>query len=401
MFGNYYVFDALNPVGPLLESQLGFTQAEIGRLDTAYNVAALLVLVAGGVVIDRVGTRSSMVAFAALTAAGGAIMALGQTPLVMAAGRFVLGLGAEPLIVAATTVLGRWFKGKELSFAMGVNLAVARLGSVAADSSRVWAAPLFGSWQPPLLVAAAVATASVGAAAVYAALERRAEGARATGGVQTDKLVLSDLVRFDRGYWYVVALCVTFYSAVFPFRRFANILLSDVHGVSQEAAAALNGALPFAAMIATPLFGLLVDYVGRRALLMTLGSALLVPTFLVVGRAGVPPVVPVALLGVAFSLVPAIMWPAVAYLVEEKRLGTAYALMTFCQQVGWGVVSWALGGLNDANGADAKNPGGYAPGLELLAALGLAGLVFSALLWLSERGPRARGLETITARQQH
>ncbi len=401
MFGNYYVFDALNPVSPLLESQLGFTQAEIGRLDTAYNLAALLVLIAGGVVIDRVGTKRAMVAFAVVTAAGGAFVAVGETPLLMAAGRFVLGLGAEPLIVAATTVLGRWFKGKELSFAMGVNLAIARLGSVAADSSRVWAAPLFGRWQEPLFVAAAVATASVGAAVVYAALERRAEGAIASGGGQSDKLVLADLVRFDRGYWYLVALCVTFYSAVFPFRRFANILLSDVHGVSQEAAAALNGALPFAAMIATPLFGLLVDYAGRRALLMTAGTALLVPTFLLVDHAGIPPVVPMALLGVAFSLVPAIMWPAVAYLVDEKRLGTAYALMSFCQQIGWGAVSWALGGLNDARLAGARNPGGYAPGLHLLAALGVVGLLFSALLWLSERGPRARGLETITVRQEH
>jgi MFS family permease len=399
IFGNYYVFDALNPVGPLLESQLGFTQAQIGRLDTAYNVAALLVLMAGGVVIDRVGTKRAMVAFAVVTAAGGAFIAFGRTPALMAAGRFVLGLGAEPLIVAATTVLGRWFKGKELSFAMGMNLAIARLGSVAADSSRVWAAPLFESWQRPLFLAALVATASVGAAVAYAALERRAEGAFApTRGGPSDRLVLADLVRFDRGYWYVVALCVTFYSAVFPFRRFANILLADVHGVSQEAAAALNGALPLAAMIATPLFGILVDYAGRRALLMTAGSALLVPTFLLVGRAGVAPIVPIALLGVAFSLVPAIMWPAVAYLVDEKRLGTAYALMTFCQQVGWGAVSWALGGLNDASGAGAGNAAGYAPGLRLLAGLGLVGLLFSALLWRTERGPRARGLETITAR---
>jgi len=144
MFGNYYVFDALNPVGPLLEGQLGFGQAQIGALDSAYNVAALLVLLLGGVIIDRVGTKRAMVLFGAVTAAGGLVIAFGREYPVMAAGRFVLGLGAEPLIVAATTVLGRWFKGKELAFAMGLNLMIARIGSVAADNSATWAAGLSG-----------------------------------------------------------------------------------------------------------------------------------------------------------------------------------------------------------------------------------------------------------------
>src|SRR5574342_484083 len=156
MFGNYYVFDALNPVGPLLEKQLGFSQTQIGSLDTAYNVAALLVLIAGGVIIDRVGTKRAMVAFGVITAAGGLLISLFPAYVGMAAGRFLLGLGAEPFIVAATTVLGRWFKGKELGFAMAVNLVIARLGSAAADRASGWAAPLFSSWQPPLLLAAGV-----------------------------------------------------------------------------------------------------------------------------------------------------------------------------------------------------------------------------------------------------
>src|SRR5512136_406362 len=175
MFGNYYVFDALNPVGPLLESQLGFDQAQIGLLDSAYNVAALLVLIAGGVVVDRGGTKRAMILFAAVTALGGLVIALGREYPVMAAGRFVLGLGAEPLIVAATTVLGRWFKGKELAFAMGLNLMIARIGSVAADNSATWARGLFGSWQPPLFLAAAVGVTAVVGGVAYALLERAAE----------------------------------------------------------------------------------------------------------------------------------------------------------------------------------------------------------------------------------
>ncbi len=281
-------------------------------------------------------------------------------------------------------------------FAMGINLTIARLGSVAADNSPNLAPGLFHSWQPPLLLAAAFGGLCIVGGVVYAAIERRAQR---RGGIDTsvttDKLVPGDLVRFDRTYWYVVGLCVTFYAAVFPFRRFANIFFVDAHGASPEQAAFLNGLLPLTAMVATPVFGLIVDRIGRRALLMTLGSLLLVPAFLLMAHSGLPLGVPVAMLGLSFSLVPAILWPSVAYLVDEKRLGTAYALMTFCQQIGWAAMSWAVGRANDVSAASASNPGGYDPGMWMFAALGFLGLSFSALLWRAETRPGAHGLETI------
>jgi len=415
MFGNYYVFDALNPVGPLLESQLGFGQAQIGALDSAYNLAALLVLILGGVVVDRVGTKRAMILFGLVTALGGLVIAFGREYPVMVAGRFVLGLGAEPLIVAATTVLGRWFKGKELAFAMGLNLMIARIGSVAADNSASWARGLFASWQPPLLLAAALGLTTVAGGLLYAALERGAERRFDLGRAgPTDRLVLGDLVRFGRSYWLVVGLCVTFYSAVFPFRRFANLFFEQAHGASSQQAGFMNSLLPWVAMFATPVLGLVVDRIGHRALLMTVGSAMLIPSFLWMAYGAMPlpqPVelpgflswlplmwpipAPVALLGLSFSLVPAILWPAVTYLVDEKRLGTAYALMTFCQQIGWAALSWTVGKANDVAGASAANPAGYLPGMWVFASLGILGLAFSALLWRAERG---HGLETVKAR---
>jgi MFS family permease len=403
MFGNYYVFDALYPVTPLLQSQLGFSDAQVGLLDTAYNVAALLTLLAGGVLIDRLGTARSALLFGTIGAAGAALIALlpaalpGSPALAMAAGRFVLGVGSELFIVAATTVVSRWFRGREISFALAIQLFIGRLGSWVADQSPDFGRALFHSWQPPLLVAAALGLLWLVFAAVYASLERSASrrfgAARAPA---TDKLVLADLVRFGRSYWWVVGLCVAFYATIFPFRTFANLYLIQAHGVTPEAAGTLKSVLPLVSMFGMPLFGLLADRVGHRALLMTAGSALLVPPFLLMAYGALPLWVPMAMLGVAFALVPAVLWPAVTYLVPDARLGSAYALMTFCQQAAWAGMSWGIGAANDAAGASAANPAGWLPALWMLAALAAAGFVFSFLLWREERGPGAHGLEAVS-----
>jgi MFS family permease len=416
MFGNYYVFDALYPVTPFLQSQLGFTDQQIGVLDTAYNVAALLTLVAGGVLIDRLGTARSAVLFAAVGAAGSIGIAFLPAlfprwpAAAMLAGRFVLGVGSELFIVAATTVVGRWFKGKEISFALAVQLVVARFGSLLADKSPDFAARLFTGWQPPLVLAAGLGVAWLVFAVVYAGLENRAARrytvARAGA---TDKLVVADLVRFDLGYWWVVGLCVAFYATIFPFRTFANLFLIQARGVAPDAAGNLKSVLPLLSMIGMPLFGILADRIGKRALLMAIGSALLVPPFLMLlywktgvllPRVGLPwRGITVLSAGTpadaVIALVPAVLWPAVTYLVPDARLGSAYALMTFCQQVGWAAMSWGLGKVNDLAGASAEHPAGWVPSMWMLAALATLGFVFSFLLWRSERGPAAHGLEAV------
>ncbi|ABS28128.1 MFS transporter [Anaeromyxobacter sp. Fw109-5] len=405
MFGNYYVFDALYPVTPLLQEQLGFTDQQIGLLDTAYNVAALLTLIAGGVLIDRLGTARAAVLFGAVGAAGSALIAFlpaavpGAPALSMAAGRFVLGVGSELFIVAATTVVGRWFKGKEISSALAVQLLIARFGSWVADRSPDLAKELFGGWQPPLLLAASFGVLWLVFAVVYAALETYAGRRYGVGrAVQTDKLVLGDLVRFSRGYWWVVGLCVAFYATIFPFRTFANLFFIQAHGVAPETAGALKSWLPLLSMIGMPIFGLLADLIGKRALLMTVGSALLVPPFLLMAYTDLPLELSMAMLGLSFALVPAVLWPAVTYLVPEARLGSAYALMTFCQQAAWALMSWGIGAVNDAAGASAQHPAGWLPAMWMLAGLATAGFVFSFLLWREERGPGAHGLEARAGR---
>lgn len=401
MAGNYYIYDSIAPIADLLSAQLGYTDTQIGWLNAIYSVAAIGTLLIGGVIIDRVGTKKASLFFAVLCLLGALINVSSGALWVMLAGRFVLGLGAESLIVAVTTALAKWFKGKELGFAFGINLLVARLASVAADNSPTWAQPLYASWRPPLFLAVVAGVIGVFGAAVYWYLESRAETRYRLGEAgETDKLVLGDLFRFGKSYWYIVGLCLVFYSAVFPFRTFAIKFFMEGHGTTREFGGFLNSLLPLSAMIATPLFGLLVDKVARRALFMLVGSALLFPAFaLLVPRpeAAISLYVPVALLGIGFSLVPAVMWPAVTYVVDAKRLGTAYALMTLVQQVGVLAVNWGIGWANDASAASAANPTGYALGMWVFSTLGFLGIVFAWLLRRAETGPGAHGLETIRA----
>jgi MFS family permease len=398
MFANYYVYDSIAPIADILKSDLGFSDENIGQLYSVYSIAAVIVLLVGGVIIDKFGTAKSTVLFASICTVAGVLMAVTSDLNVMLAARFLLGIGSEPLIVAITTALAKWFKGRELSFAFGINLTIARLGSVSADWSPTWAEFAYGGFQGPLVVAAVIGLLCMVAAIAYAVLERIAARRYGLGKAgEVDKLVLSDLFVFSRSFWLVVLLCVTFYSAIFPFRSFAIKFFIESWDMTRQAAGQYNSVLPLAAMFATPLFGLLVDKVGKRALFMAFGSLLLMPVYVIMAYHLAPLWVPIVMMGIAFSLIPAVMWPSVAYIVEERRLGTAYAVMTLIQQIGVAGMNWLIGRTNDAFQASAANPVGYAPGMWIFSTLGFLALFFAIMLRREETGPNAHGLETITA----
>jgi len=417
MFGNYYIYDSIATVFDLLSSQLQFTDQQLGLFYTSYSIAAIVVLLIGGYIIDRFGTKKSILLFAGICLIAAIVIASSPEFGIMLTGRFILGIGSEPLIVAVTTALAKWFKGKELSFAFGVNLLIARLGSVSADWSPSFARPLYVNWQDPLWLATAFAGISIAGAILYWILESKSERThKLAEEEETEKLDIKSLYKFSRSYWYVVALCVVFYSTVFPFRAFAIKYFIEAHGLSRDAGGILNSILPLAAGVATPLFGLMVDKIGKRSLFMAIGSLILLPLFLVVTYLPAGPDISITLpflgnytwpltllivmmlLGIAFSLIPAIMWPSVAYIVEQKRLGSGYSLMTLCQQIGMAAIPWVIGSLNDAFSAGPENPGGYTPGMWVFTALASLGLLFSFLLWKTEKGPGAHGLETITTK---
>jgi MYXO-CTERM domain-containing protein len=400
MFGNYYVYDSVSPLADVLKAQLGFSDANIGLLNAIYSIPNVFMVLIGGLIIDRIGTRKATLLFGVLCFAGAALTAASGSLAPMAAGRLIFGLGAESLIVAVTTAIAKWFRGKELSFAFGINLTIARLGSFAALNAPTWAAGAYQRWQWPLLISVGMATFCITGAILYWLLEASAARRYALAAESTDKVVWRDLFRFGVSYWYVVALCITFYSAIFPFQTFAVKFFMEAHGATREFGGFLSSLLTLFAMICTPLFGLLVDRVGKRSLFMMFGSLLLVPVYLVMAYTRVPLLVPMAVMGIAFSLIPAVMWPSVAYIVDQSKLGTAYGLMTMIQNIGLAGFNLLIGWANDHWLASAVNPDGYRPGMWMFSALGLVALLFAFLLRRRETGADAHGLETITVASQ-
>jgi len=398
MFGNYYVYDCIAPIADLLAKQLGFSDSNIGLLQAIYSIPNVIMVLIGGYIVDRIGTRKAIFIFGTLCLIGAVVTTLSGRLPVMAGGRLIFGLGAESLIVAVTTAIAKWFRGKELSFAFGINLTIARLGTWLAQNSPTWAKFAYGSWRSPLLISVAFGTFCVTGAIAYWAMEVYAEKRYEIGHAgSTDKVVFSDIYKFGVSYWYIVALCIVFYSAIFPFETFAIKFFMEAHGTSRQLGGFLVSILTASTMFGTPAFGLFADKIGKRALLMMLGSLLLIPVYLMMGYTRVSLYVPMAMMGIAFSLIPAVMWPSVAYIVDQSKLGTAYGLMTMIQNIGLAGFNLLIGWANDHSHAGVENPAGYQTGMWIFSILGFLGVLFAFLLRQRELGPHGHGLETITA----
>jgi MFS family permease len=356
-------------------------------------VAAICTVALGGYLSDRIGTRLAGVLLAAVVAIGAAMVAAAPSLEIAMVGRTVFGAGAESLIVVQSAMLARWFKGKELALAFGITLAISRLGTLFSFNTASAAASRYG-WQAALWLAAFLCVISLGAALVYWVLDRRGEKALGLAEAGAgDRIVLADVKKFPTSYWYVVLLCVTFYSAIFPFTALSTDFFHEKWGLPLtvgggtsfltqvladflhmfSTAPGTTSIIIFASMCFAPFAGGLVDRIGRRGSLMVLGSLLMIACYLVLAFTSVPPRYPMFLLGAAFVLVPAAMWPAVPLVVDEKHVGTAYGLMTMVQNCGLGLFPWLNGRLRVATE-------GYQASMMMFAALGAVGLVFAILL---------------------
>jgi MFS family permease len=398
-YGAYYAFDYVGPLAPLLSRQLHFTNSDIGLLQAAYSFPNIVAMLICGVVIDRLGTRKALSIFGVLIFVGLVVTALSPRLGVMAAGRVLVGSGGEALALAANVGVARWFWHDELSLGFGLKSSAARLGSLSAQISPTWAAVAYTDWRWPLLIGVGFGGFCLLGSALYRMLDARGERRFTLGHtVRATKIQLGELFRFNRSFWLIAAISVTFYSCIFPFETFGQKFLIEARHVSPQTASLLVGMEPLFSLIGMPIFGLLADRYAHRSLLMMFGSLLIVPVFPMLGYTSIPPAIPMALMGVSFALVPAVMWPALVYVVDKSRLGLANGMLDTVQQLGLIAANLLVGWANDRWLASATNVAGYHAGMWMFTGIALLAVLFAFALWRVETGPNTNGLETITTR---
>ena len=381
IFGSYYAYDAVSPIADYIIKGMGISRAQYGLLFSYYSLPNFIMVLVGGVFLDKTGIRRAGALFAALCAIGVFMTAAGSSFQIMLWGRFIYGIGSESLIITQNKVISKWFKGKELALAFALNVTVARIGTFAALNSAARIQAASGSWRLAIWVSSVLMFVCFALFFIYTSIDKAKEKyfltLRREGEIE--KFVFKDIFDFKLSFWFISLLCMTFYSAIFPFTAFSTVFLQTKFGLSAVRGGFFTSLVITGSIIFTPIFGFLVDRFGKRATMMIIGALLLVPVHLSLGLTYLPPAIAMIVLGISFSLVPAAIWPTVPLLVEEKRLGTAFGLMTLIQNIGLTSFPWLAGKITDLSG------GNYTNTLIMFASLGLLGLIFSLLLKLSAR----------------
>ena len=422
MAANYYFYDALSPLKSILQAKLGFTSTDYGWVVGFYAFpnTFLLMAILGGIILDKIGIRITGTMFVIFMAIGAFITVYGTTgyyasgglgyrffgsfltsfsPQVkmMALGMLFFGLGAETSIVVISKIIVKWFTGKELALAFGVNLGIARIGTVLA----LYIGPrmIKPTWNTPIWFAASLILISLLGFLIYCIADKKFDNQVAVNiHSEEDEFHLKDIVGLitNRTFIYITFLCVTFYAAIFPFLKYAADFFHYKFSVPETTAGAIAAWLPFGSVIFTPLFGALVDKKGKSATLMIYGSILLVLVYFMFAFTGLNPYVLVFLLGIAFSLVPAAMWPAVTKIVNIHKIGTAYGIMFSLQNLGLFGVPILAGVILDKTNAgitpEMLSQGSvlnYTPTILMFAGFGILGFIFALLL---KRDDKTSGL---------
>jgi MFS family permease len=376
----YYSYDAIAPIAGMLHAR-GLNEAQIGLLNAVYSLPNIPLALAGGVLIDRIGAGRAAALASALCLAGAVMTAIGQPFALMVIGRLVFGIGSETLYIALLCAIAGWFASGGIALATALFFSLARVGSYLADTSPQWAGPVYArGWHAPLWLAAALC--GVGLVAALVCLRFRT----ARAPVAPERFAWGHMARFPRGFWAIAWLNVLFASVFFPFRSTFSIqYFQDARGLSLAQAGVTNGWVFFAAILATPLFGLTADRFGHRAGLLLAGAALMPVTFVLLGTMASPLWVTTALMGLSFSVIPAVIWPTTAMLVPAPRLGTAFGLINCLQSLGLAGSNLVAGWLNDRFAAGPLQPAGYAAMFVWFTALAIIALGAAFAFWRAER----------------
>lgn len=426
MFFAYMFVDILSPLASLLNDSLSWDQGVFGTYaagEYILNVFGFLIL--AGIILDKTGVRFTGMLSASLMVVGAAIKYIGISDRFGANeivwlnswwssmpgsakmamfGFMIFGCGCEMAGTTVSKILAKWFKGKEMALAMGLEMAIARVGVFAA----MWLSPLisakFGtsdnnSVVAPLLFASILLVIGLINFFVFTIMDNRFDKQLIAIGEATaltdseEEFHVSDLGQIfsSKMFWIIALLCVLYYSAIFPFQRFATNYLEETLSISNAEAAGLFKWFPILAMILTPFLGLFIDYKGKGASMMLLGAMIMIICHSVFAfvlpqyPSKVLALITILVLGVSFSLVPASMWPSVPKIIDEKVLGSAYCLIFWVQNIGLCLVPLLIGKLRVATD-------GYLVPMIVFTSVGIMAFILSLLLKVEDRN-KGYGLE--------
>lgn len=408
MFFAYMFVDVMSPLQSLIEEKRGWDSGVFGTYAASeyiLNVCGFLIL--AGIILDKCGVRFTGILSTSLMVLGATVKYVGVSDWFQATafcewlgswwtalpgsakmasvGFMVFGCGCEMAGITVSKAIAKWFKGKEMALAMGLEMAIARLGVFAVLSVSPRIADAFdGSVVAPIAFCTVLLLIGLINFCVFSVMDSKLDkqlGAAASDGEPTEEFKVSDLGRIfgSRMFWIVALLCVLYYSAIFPFQRYATNYLEMTLGVETTVAADLLRWFPILAMVLTPLLGSFLDHKGKGATMLMLGSLIMIVCHL--SFAYILPMYPsqwlalliIVVLGVSFSLVPAALWPSVPKIIDPVILGSAYSLIFWIQNIGLCFVPLIIG-------ETLKATGGYTVPMLIFASLGVFALLLSFAL---------------------
>ena len=426
MMMGYFITDVMSPLEvlltkPITDGGLGWSSDAYGFFSGSYGLinVFLLMLFFGGIILDKMGIRFTGVMACALMVIGvcikffgishdfgddsiylNIIIFKGDLPIsaaVASLGFSVFGVGCEICGITVSKIITKWFTGHELAMAMGIQVALARLGTAAAMMGSLPFAKAFGGKvSAPVLLGALLLIIGFLAFLVYVVMDKKldrsveeakgqqANAAEALADAEDEKFHFRDLkfIFSNPGFWCICLLCLLFYSGVFPFLKFATKLMIANYNVPENLAGIIPGLIPFGTILLTPLFGSLYDKIGKGVTLMLIGSCMLAVIHFIFAIHILPygwfAVIIMILLGVAFSLVPSAMWPSVPKIIPMKLLGSAYAIIFYIQNIGLSLVPMLIGMLN---GSDPS----YTTSMSVFCSFGVAAVILNLILLVIDK----------------
>ncbi|MBP3482131.1 MAG: MFS transporter [Alistipes sp.] len=424
MFFGYMFVDVMSPLKSLIESSRGWDSSTFGTYAASeyfLNVFCFFLIFAG-IILDKTGIRFTGILSASLMVIGAVIKYIGITDWfqttefcnwlnswwvalpgsakMASLGFMIFGCGCEMAGTTVSKAIAKWFKGKEMALAMGLEMAIARLGVFAV----MWISPIVSkqfdnSVVAPVAFCTVLLIIGLLCYIVFSFMDKALDKQLIASGEMSeeksaeDEFHISDLGKIltSKVFWLVALLCVLYYSAIFPFQRFAPNYLEVTLGIDAETAARLFSCFPILAMILTPFLGGLLDFKGKGASMLMLGALIMFVCHM--SFAFLLPLYPskwlavliIVVLGVSFSLVPAALWPSVPKIIDEKVLGSAYCLIFWIQNIGLCLVPLLIGTVLDATG-------GYTVPMLIFSSFGVLAFLFG--LWLKREDSRHNyGLE--------